>query len=336
MDARAPHRHSAGINSRTFCARRGAEFSSNLLQKPRWRMRTKQWWRAALFSSLVVLAFGALVETSPSFRDCVRERGHAARSQSLEESIRKFPRTVRTQYRCGGEFFHENAGALTALFTIVLAVSTIGLWLSTRALWRASERQVEVARQSAEAALRAAEAAELNAKAAIGIELPVLRAEAPELLNVEAPAPDAGSCEGSRVDLVPGRYSTVRRIAVRNHGRTPAFPSHLKVGWYVGRQLPLFPAYKHERALSGQETIEGEDDTHLELPPHTIEMDQGTINSLISNEAELWYFAAVSYRDFMDEPHEARFCWRWGRPDGAGVHGFASDGRPPAEYDRKS
>ena len=299
-------------------------------------MRTKRWWRTAILSGLVVLAFGALVETSPSFQGCVREGRHAARSQSLNEGIRKFPRTIRLQYRCGGEFFHGNAGALIALFTVVLAVSTIGLWFSTRALWRAGEQQIEIARQSAEAAQRAAEAAELNAKAAIGIELPVLRAEAPTLLAIDAPVPDTDPVACGSVDLIPGRFSTVHRIAVRNHGRTPAFPSHLKVGWYVGRQLPLFPAYKHELTLRREVTIEGEDDTHLELPPHTIEMDEGTISSLTNKEAELWYFVAIGYRDFMDHAHEARFCWRWGSPNGAGVHYFASDGHPPAEYDRKS
>jgi hypothetical protein len=314
-------------------ARRRLGIFKQFISKPRWKMRTKQWWRTAILSGLVVLAFGAVVETSPSFQNCVLE---SSRGQSLEESIGKFPRIIRSQYRCGGEFFHKNAGALIALFTIVLAISTIGLWSSTRALWRAGERHIEVARQSAEAAQRAAEAAELNAKAAIGIELPVLRAEAPELLDVEAPVPDTGSLASGRVDVLPGRYSTVRRIAVRNHGRTPAFPSLLKVGWYVGRQLSLFPAYKHERAMRAQVTIEGEDETHIELPPHTIEMDQGTIDSLISKEAEFWYFVSISYRDFMDQPHEARFCWRWGCPDGAGVQYFASDGHPPAEYDRKS
>jgi hypothetical protein len=303
---------------------------------PRWKMRTKQWWRAALFSSLVVLAFGALVETSSTFQGCMHENARAAASQSLEEGIRKFPHTLRLQYRCGGAFFHRNAQAIVALFMMVLAVSTIALWFSTRALWRAGERQIEVARQSAEAALRAAEAAELNAKAAIGIELPVLRAEAPALRDVDAALSATGSCGGAAADLVSGRPSTVHRIAIRNHGRTPAFPSHAKVGWYVGRQLPLFPAYTHERALHRQAAIDGEEGAHLELPPHKIEMDQATIESLGRKEVELWYFVSVGYRDFMDQPREARFCWRWACPDGVGAHYLTSDGKFPAEYERKS
>jgi hypothetical protein len=299
-------------------------------------MRTKQGWRAALFSGLVVLAFGALVETSPTFQGCMHEGAQAAASQSFEESIRKLPRTLRLQYRCSAAFFHRNAQAIVALFMIVLAVSTIALWFSTRALWRAGERQIEVARQSAEAALRAAEAAELNAKAAIGIELPVLRVEAPALLDVDAPASATGPCGGTVADLLSGRPSSVQRIAIRNHGRTPAFPAHVKVGWYVGRQLPLFPAYTHERALHRQAAIDGEEGTHLELPPHKIEMDQATIESLGRKQVEFWYFVSVGYRDFMDQPREARFCWRWARPDGVGAHYLTSDGNFPAEYDRKS
>ena len=40
-------------------------------------------------------------------------------------------------------------GAVTALFTIVLAISTIGLWSATKKLYDAGERQLEITREAA-------------------------------------------------------------------------------------------------------------------------------------------------------------------------------------------
>ena len=48
------------------------------------------------------------------------------------------------------KFFDDHNGAVTALFTIVLAISTIGLWSATKKLYDAGERQLEITREAAE------------------------------------------------------------------------------------------------------------------------------------------------------------------------------------------
>lgn len=44
-----------------------------------------------------------------------------------------------------GEWVDAHNGALTAIFTIVLAVSTIFLWWATKGLYEAGEKQLEIA-----------------------------------------------------------------------------------------------------------------------------------------------------------------------------------------------
>ncbi len=56
-------------------------------------------------------------------------------------------------------YLNSNGGAVTAIFTIVLAFSTVGLWQATYRLWDAAERQMDLTRQAALASTASAQAA---------------------------------------------------------------------------------------------------------------------------------------------------------------------------------
>jgi hypothetical protein len=75
----------------------------------------------------------------------------------------------RTTEECKS-FWEKTTSDPVATFTLVLAISTIGLWGATIALYFAGERQLKIARQGAEAA-------DLNARAAIALQLPLIRIE---------------------------------------------------------------------------------------------------------------------------------------------------------------
>ena len=62
----------------------------------------------------------------------------------------------------GFEFFDKHSEAVTALFTIVLAISTIGLWSATRRLWLSGEKQIRFAQAAATAATLSASAAQAS------------------------------------------------------------------------------------------------------------------------------------------------------------------------------
>jgi hypothetical protein len=83
-------------------------------------------------------------------------------------------------------FWERTTSDPIAFFTLVLAFSTIGLWIVTGGLYLAGERQINLnaiafRRQavamtdSNETARQAANAADLGAKAAIALQLPIIR-----------------------------------------------------------------------------------------------------------------------------------------------------------------
>ena len=50
----------------------------------------------------------------------------------------------------------------------------------------------------------------------------------------------------------------------------------------------------------------------------------------------LWFYASVAYRDFMDEPHVANFCWRWEPVFGGISYRFVVPNDAPAAYVTKA
>jgi hypothetical protein len=109
-----------------------------------------------------------IVDTSPSFHQCVHEHKNDERYNALHQSGSVLSRAIinlRLNTACVGDFTRENEGAITALatlgialFTVILANATIGLRESTKKLWEAGERQIAVAEKSAEAAKKSADA----------------------------------------------------------------------------------------------------------------------------------------------------------------------------------
>ena len=75
----------------------------------------------------------------------------------------------------------KNHDSIIATGTVFIAIFTCTLWWSTHKLWKAGERQLKITEssvdattKSANAAEKAADAADLNARAAIGLKLPLI------------------------------------------------------------------------------------------------------------------------------------------------------------------
>src|SRR5262245_45750693 len=93
-----------------------------------------------------------------------------------------------------------------AIFADVVAAFTIKLVQITRDLW-------VVTKESADAARKAADAADLSAHAALGMELPIVRATRPaDLLMLDKPVPVDKPYGG----IVADQYSAVSAIYFRN------------------------------------------------------------------------------------------------------------------------
>ena len=216
---------------------------------------------------------------------------------------------------------------LIAIFTVVLAVKTSGLFRETAGLRELASEQSRDMKASINAAEKAADAATLSAKAAIGMELPVIRVERfPGLINVpERPSPDKPFRPGLYTSNVPQQFSVLSSLEFRNVGRTPAFPIKLMMGWKVGSELPAEPDYFNSVNSSSAAIIkpDREFDAAARI---VVELSPDDRDMLLKGTAFIWLYASLHYRDFLNNPHEARFCWR----STTGIFGF--EGSFPASY----
>lgn len=181
-----------------------------------------------------------------------------------------------------------------------------------------------------------AKAAELNARASIGIELPVIRFSPLELGSTDHLIPNDNSPYGAGIsDGPPSKYSALGDFRVTNHGRTPAFPIAFAVGWAFTDVLPPEPTYIQRSVIDHAKVVVagGEVECHLDGPHLGIELSDEQLAAGATNKIWLWVYGCLYFLDFLDQPREARFCWRYAdRNHDLPFYFLASDGEPPPAY----
>lgn len=219
----------------------------------------------------------------------------------------------------------------TMIFTggaMAVGIFQLGFFAWQLSLMRSSVRD---AANAAKAAMMAAKAAELNARGAIGMELPVIRVTPPDLLATDGLIGD-GPYGGNVNDNSPTRFSAVGLFRFRNDGRTPAFPVHLAVGWQVATQLPDVPLYSNVARLNHAAVINPGDE-YLVNEHYGIELNDAELASAAEGTSWLWFYGCLRYRDFLNEERNYRFCWRFANREFEGaLFYFASDGEPPQTF----
>jgi len=73
---------------------------------------------------------------------------HTAADKANQEHCNAFHGPILVSLEALVGFFEDHGEAVTAAFTIVLAISTIGLWVSTRDLWTAGENQIALIKEN--------------------------------------------------------------------------------------------------------------------------------------------------------------------------------------------
>jgi len=102
-------------------------------------------------AATVAIGFGVaflIVGSSQTFQSCIGEHYHHEPSETLQEGFAQFLIVFKIGSACTGDFVHENAESIIALFTVILGIAT---WL----LWRATKKLVEGADATAKRQLRA-------------------------------------------------------------------------------------------------------------------------------------------------------------------------------------
>lgn len=235
-----------------------------------------------------------------------------------------------------GTFWLALFTLLLVIGTAVLAVFTYRLWSDARATAAASVKDTQ---DSLRIAAQSANAAMLSAKAAIGMELPILRIIPPDMIAMTEPIVKGETYGGSVNDGPPSQYSGLGYFKCTNYGRTPAFPSSFSCGWKVAAILPEQPIYIETVPINHAVVYRPEKD---DMEPATIdahfsiEVNIQEIEAIKKGDAWLWFYGCLSYEDFMGEQHGYRFCWRWAdrNPPSSNhpFYFFASDGNPPGSY----
>ena len=187
----------------------------------------------------------------------------------------------------------------------------------------------------------AANAANLSAKAAIGQKLPILRCITPHLW----PAPSALYSGGYAGTGDPTKHNFIKILWLElfNHGETLAYPQEYGLGWMLTDKeptkqeaLPPDPIYTDIHLVSRELVIKDKFQTRR-IETFCFAPSEEIKTKISTSAAVLRLCAYVKYVDFLDQTHEARFCWRYNldsrnRSDA----GLYRDDNVPESYTRKT
>lgn len=263
-----------------------------------------------LIAAVGIVAVTAVQYYEPSKRDAVQEANNQSEAKAVD-----ILSSERVAYYT----------KVLAIFTGILsAFGLLQIWFVVRA-----DRTASVT----------AKAAKLSADAAVAIELPFIRVNAPdELTKVETIEDDTGGLIWDVETPALPEFSRLYEIEFRNIGRTTAAPIKLELGWKVALPLtPEQPVYTWSRRCGHGTVLPSDNQPYkLECTEFCIVLTAHEREMIFANKSALWVFGALTYLDFLEESRTVRFCWRWGCPDGVGLYYFYTDEQTPAQYRAKS
>lgn len=263
--------------------------------------------------AVAIFAMGALYSTEPPLHESAKQQGteqtnHEAAKIAADERIARY-----------------------TWWLAVLTGALVGVSLIQGYFLLRSDKTARIA----------ATAAERSARAAIGQKLPILRCKAPHLW----PSPNkfhSGSFMGIG-NPTTDDFIKILELNIFNHGETIAYPREYGMGWlFTTREptekevLPPEPDYSDVYPIN-QEVVIKDTFTTPRIFTFCLMPSDEMKAGIKSGAGTLRLCAYIKYVDFLDDTHEARFCWRWEFPDRAGRGaGLVRDGLAPEAYTRKT
>lgn len=228
-----------------------------------------------------------------------------------------------------GSFLEKTENDPVAVFTAVLALFTLVLAAVSIVQISFLTKADKTGRLAALAAKRAANAATLNARAALGAELPIV-----SLSKISLALDDQGL---RRVHGHPPKES-VLSVDFKNFGRSPAEVIGICIEWAVEKQLPPDPAYKSVSPYPPGTFIEPTNNVPNGPLKCPIKLKDNEVAEISDEVKFLWVFGFILFEDaIVGKSHKMRFCAKWQayilRPDGT-LHpaGFVYDAQTPPTY----
>jgi hypothetical protein len=100
-------------------------------------------------------------------------------------------------------------------------------------------------------------------------------------------------------------------VSVANLGATKAFPTEIMYGFALGDRLPDKPSYRFIDKFPPNVILEpGIENRITKTLWGLMLLEKGQRVQIMGGNC-LWFYCAVLYRDFMDEPRSHGFCWCW-------------------------
>lgn len=210
-----------------------------------------------------------------------------------------------------GKFTDYAVAALT--FALVwVGIAQVLVYINQARLMRLA---LQATRRSNSVAVKAASAAELQARAAIGTQLPVVLSADPTLFRMatfgdgQNTLPYAFKDQAVDVGFIP-------EVELKNVGETPAYCREFRFGWRIASSLEGGPDYSTScpcdpTAVLGAKGGAEKFAVGVEMRPTPEELD-----GLKNGTLRMWIYVSLQYADFIAQEHEARFCWVWSPKNG--------------------
>jgi hypothetical protein len=145
----------------------------------------------------------------------------------------------------------------------------------------------------------AANAADLNARAVIALQLPLIAIQ-PASLGHGTHSDGQGRTESGSVHF----------IEIANRGQTRAFPKEVLYGWTIGNgPLPVEPSYRFLDRFPLNSVIDP-NGTHRQFLTFECVLKPGQWTDICKGNY-LWFYVDLIYDDFMGETRHQASCWRW-------------------------
>lgn len=190
-------------------------------------------------------------------------------------------------------YLNNNGGAVTAIFTVVLAFSTVGLWQATYRLWDTAERQMDLTRQAALAGTASAQAAK------DAVDLGRITSEHQLRAYISA------YLFTTPINIVDEEGRLSIHYTIKNDGQTPASNVVIQYGFWIAspNEKPEWRDYM-TRSVSlnlapGRSIMNA---AAIMIPPNG---DQW--NMLRTRALHLHFFGQIDYTDVFGHPRTTQF-----------------------------
>lgn len=212
---------------------------------------------------------------------------------------------------------------LVALFIYRLWRTNAGVNDLLRAQSQALTQTLGVLKETADATRQIADAALLQARAAVGVELPRLELGAIELVHA-----DESIRQALKAPAVALRFV--------NHGRTTAFLTTRCVELRLADALPAEAEYRTIDELEIAEAVASGASAEAGAAQRLGELSETEVEALRLGRRTLWVYGFVAFRDFLGIEHRKGFCLRWRPPSAQAAIGgsFQPDGPEAYVYER--